>query len=226
MRKWTGLAAASVSLVAPIFLMAGTAHAATPVAIWHMDKTSSMADSSGSNNNGTTKNITSVPDGVSGPGYHFASNSSVQVPSSASLNPGTANFTISMNVRFGAAPAAGLDYDLIRKGLSTTTGGEWKIEIFGNSTLTSPAFCLFKDGAKVQATVRGTTNLADNKWHRITCAKTASAVTLTVDNVLQRTNRMTLGPISNTDPVGVGRKLPSGDQYVGDMDEITIQSGP
>src|SRR3954462_14979210 len=188
MRTWTGLAAASVSLVAPVLMIAGTAQAATPVAVWHMEDPGTMTDSSGNNNNGTTAGITSVP-GSTGSGYHFESNSSVTVPDSASLNPGTDDFTVTVHVRFDIAPAMGTDYDVIRKGVASTGGGEWKMEIFPNSTLSSPAFCLFKDVNGIAASVRGTTNLAGPDWHTITCAKTSTGVTVTVDGKLQRTNR-------------------------------------
>jgi nitrogen fixation protein FixH len=226
MRRRTALAAASVALLAPL-LLAGTAHAATPVAVWHMENPGSMTDSSGNNNNSSAMTgITGVA-GSSGQGYHFASNGSVTVPNSATLNPGTEDFSITVNVNFGAAPAAGLDYDLIRKGLSSTAGGEWKMEIFGNSTLASPAFCLFKDTSGSPAvTVRGTANLAGTGWRKITCAKTSTQVTVAVDGVVQRTNRTAVGTISNTADVSLGRKLGGGDQYVGDMDEVTIQKGP
>jgi hypothetical protein len=226
MRRRTVLAAASVALLAPL-LLAGTAHAATPVAVWHMENPSSMTDSSGNNNNSSAMTgITGVA-GSSGQGYHFASNGSVTVPNSATLNPGTEDFSITVNVNFGAAPAAGLDYDLIRKGLSSTAGGEWKMEIFGNSTLASPAFCLFKDTSGSPAvTVRGTANLAGTGWRKITCAKTSTQVTVAVDGVVQRTNRTALGTISNTAAVSLGRKLGGGDQYIGDMDEVSISKGP
>lgn len=214
-----------MSLLAPL-LLAGAAHAAAPVAIWDMHDPTSMADSSGNNNNSTAMAGISAVAGSSGQGYHFASNGSVTVRNSDSLNPGTEDFTITMHVNFGVAPAAGLDYDLIRKGLSTTTGGEWKMEIFGNSTLSSPAFCLFKGAASAAVTVRGTTNLAGTGWHTITCQKTSTQVSVYVDGSQQRVNKTVVGAISNTADVSLGRKLGGGDQYVGDMDEVTIQKGP
>src|SRR3954469_18618091 len=218
-----GLAAASVSLVAPVLLIAGTAQAATPVAVWHMEDPGTMTDRSG-NNNGTTAGITSVP-GSTGSGYHFAPNSSVTVPDSASLNPGTADFSVSTQVRFDTPPdAATVDYDLIRKGLTTAAGGEWKIEIFPNSTLTSPAFCLFKDAGGTTSSIRGRTNLADGAWHTITCAKTSTQISLTVDGATQN-KAVALGSISNNQPVGLGQKPGGGDQHVGDMDEVRIEIG-
>jgi hypothetical protein len=225
MRRWHGLVTASVSVVAPLFLLAGTASAATPVAIWNMENPGAMADSSGNGNDGKTTAITSVADPGFGNGYHFGSTSYVTVPDSASLDPGRSDFSFTLRLRFDKPPSAATgDYDLIRKGVAGTTGGEWKMEIFPGGGYTSPAFCLFKDDTKKTATVRGTKNLADGAWHTVTCAKTATRISLTVDDVT-KTSAVSLGSIANNQPVSVGRKLGGGDQYVGDMDEVRVESG-
>src|SRR5689334_2653685 len=150
-----------------------------------MEDPSVMTDASGNNNTGNPAGVTSVP-GTSGSGYHFDRTDGVTVKDSPSLKPGTADFSVTVHVRFDTAPSATVgDYDLIRKGVASTTGGEWKIEIFPGNNLTSPAFCLFKDTAKNVANIRGTKNLADGAWHTITCAKTASSIKLTVDGATQ-----------------------------------------
>ena len=115
------------------------------------------------------------------------------------------------------------DYDLIRKGVSSTTVASGRSR-FPGQHLTSPAFCLFKDTAKNVANIRGTKNLADGAWHTITCAKTSSSIQLTVDGATQ-TKAASLGSISNSDPLGIGQKPGGGDQYVGDMDEVRIATG-
>src|SRR5215218_11066 len=225
MRTWSGLVAASVSLVAPLFLLAGTARAATPVAVWNMENPGAMTDSSGNGNDGTTSAITRVSDGVSGSAYRFGASSYVTVPDSDILDPGTADISVTAHVRFAKGPdAATGDYDLIRKGISSTTGGEWKMEIFPGGAYTSPAFCLFKDAAGKTASIRGTKNLAGGAWHTITCAKTATKISVTVDGVTG-TSTVSLGSISNNQAVSVGRKLGGGDQYVGDMDEVRVEIG-
>jgi len=226
MRIRMALATAAVTLVAPL-LLAGTAHAATPVAIWHMDDVTNrvMTDSSGSGNNGSVSPGISVVPGYSGAGYHFTSTGFATVPNSATLNPGTEDFSFSVYVNFPKAPPAGGDFDVIRKGLASTSGGEWKMEIFGNSALPSPAFCLFK-GSLATVTVRGLTNLAGAGWKQITCTKTATEVTVAVDGVVEKRNRTAAGSISNTADVSIGRKLGGGDQYLGDLDEVTILKGP
>jgi hypothetical protein len=207
-------------------LSTGTAEAATTAALWHMENPSVMTDSSGNGNNGTTTGITSVA-GVSGKAYHFnGRNSVVTVPDSPSLNPANANLKIIARVRFTVVPSAAVgDYDLVRKGLAGTAGGEWKMEIFppaGNTSGT--AFCLFQDVNQKTASIRDTRNLADGAWHTISCVKTATAVKVIVDGVT-RSTPASLGSISNTKPLTVGAKSGGGNQFLGDMDEVSIQVG-
>ena len=85
-----------------------------------------MTDSSGNGNDGTMSNIV-----TSGAGYIFdGGTSKVVVPDSpSSLNPGSADFSFSVQVQTSVVPAIGKDYDLIRKGNVGTRGGEYKIEM-------------------------------------------------------------------------------------------------
>ena len=226
MRTWMKLATAGVALLAPLAMGAGTAEAATPVAIWHMEATGVMTDSSGHANDGDPQRVTAVADPGFGNGYQFVQNSIVLVPDSPTLDPGTADLSVTTRVRFDKPPSAATgDYDLIRKGLASTAGGEWKIEILPGGGLSSPAFCLFKDAGGKTASVRGRSNLAGGAWHSITCAKTSSQISLTVDGGAPVVLGATLGSISNNQPVGLGQKPGGGDQYIGDMDEVSIEFG-
>src|SRR5690242_18566839 len=130
MRRWTRTALGTALAVTPVLTLAVPAQAATAAALWHMDNPSAMTDSSGNGNNGTATAITSVA-GSSGKGYHFNGKTSiVNVPDADSLDPGTANLRLTAHVRFTVAPSKSVgDYDLIRKGLAGTKGGDWKMEI-------------------------------------------------------------------------------------------------
>ncbi len=106
------------------------AAATTVVAQWNMDNTfgETMEDSSGNGNHGTMYNIV-----TSGGGYIFdGSTSKILVPDSPTLNPGTKDFSFSVQVQTGTVPPAGIDYDLVRKGVSSTKGGEYKLEHVSN----------------------------------------------------------------------------------------------
>jgi hypothetical protein len=148
-------------------------------------------------------------------------------PDDPSLDPGTATLRISAKVRFTVVPSRTVgDYDLVRKGVSGTAGGTWKVEIFPSTPGSSvgPAFCQFQDAAGKTASVRGTRNLADGAWHTITCVKTSTAIQVIVDGSA-RSVAVKLGSISNSKPVTIGAKPGGGDRYLGDMDEVTITTG-
>ncbi len=202
----------------------GIAYAATLRALWSMEDPTTLVDSSGNGNNGTTTDITST-DGFAGNGYHFNGSSSMAtVPSSDSLNPGTSDIQMTVHVRFTKPPSAAVgDYDVIRKGLSNSAGGDYKMEMLARNNRTkAKGFCLFKDSSgKVGKIINGP-NLADGRWHTVSCTKSATSVQLTVDGTTY-TNQVAIGSISNTQPLSIGAKSGGGDWYSGDMDEVSVQ---
>jgi hypothetical protein len=99
------------------------------------------------------------------------------------------------------------------------------MEIFPASGKPAPAYCLFQDANGKKAAVRGQqANLADGKWHTIVCAKTASAVSVTVDGKTVSVSSK-LGSIANSQTLALGQKPGGGDRYLGDMDEVSVQVG-
>src|ERR687897_335245 len=86
---------------------------------WQMNETSGqMIDSSGNNNNGTPKDVVRT-----GSAYVFnGSTSYVAVPDSDSLDPQGKDITPSAGVTVTDTPMNDDSYDIVRKGLVTTTG--------------------------------------------------------------------------------------------------------
>ena len=107
-------------------------------------------------------------------------------------------------------PASGTDYDLLRKGIGSTAGGEYKLEIVRVKGQ-GRAFCLLKDSRGVGASIRGTTNVTDGRVHTLTCTKTASGLTLQVEVLKPRPKTVTSGlrSISNTSALVIGAKTPT-----------------
>jgi len=203
----------------------------TAAATWLMSETSGtrMIDSSGHGNNGTTYHVTMTGAG----GYIFvpASRSKVVVPSSATLNPGASSFSYSVKAKSSQVPVSGSDYDVLRKGIGTTSGGEYKLEIV-RANGQGRAFCVVKDSRGVGATVKGTTNVTDGRVHTLTCTKTASGLTLQVDALKPRIKTVAggLGSISNTSALVIGAKSPTvtgaaGDWYNGALLDARINVG-
>ena len=191
------------------------------VALWHMDEASGtlMYDSIG-NHTGTLRSVQTGLPGFLGSGYGFNGSSSyVSVPTAGDLNPGSADITITIHFKTtGTPPAPPADWDLIRKGLYTTTGGEYKME-FQQS---GQASCGFKGSAGYAELITGP-NLIDGQWHTIQCVKTASAIKVIVDGQTF-SKAASVGSIANTTPVVIGAR-PGSDWTKGTLDEASIQIG-
>lgn len=205
-------------------LTAGTVAGASPTAIWHMDETSgsAMRDSSGHGHNGTLKNIKLGVPGVGGTkGYGFNGTSSViVVPDAPDLDAGTADMVVTVHVAFSETPDD--DYDLIRKGLATTKGGDWKIEIV-NVSGKSLARCYLKgSGGSWQKTTGP--DLADGKYHTITCEKHATTVSMSIDGTVWKKTK-SLGTMGNDAVLSIGAKAEGGDWFEGSMDEVSVVNG-
>jgi hypothetical protein len=223
--------AGALALVVPGLGAASAFAASTAAAVWLMDENSgrTMIDSSGNGNDGTTYHVTMT--GVNGYKFDPASRSKAVVPNSATLNPGASPFSYGVKVQSSHVPASGTDYDLLRKGIGTTAGGEYKIEIVRVKG-EGRAFCLLKDSRGVGASIRGTTNVTDGRVHTLTCTKSASGLTLQVDALKPRTKTVTsgLGSISNTSALVIGAKTPTvtgtaGDWYNGTLLDARIRVG-
>jgi Concanavalin A-like lectin/glucanases superfamily len=211
-RMRSGIAAIGVAALGAITLPVGAAHAAGFGASWQMnEKTGAAIDSSGNGNNGT------LHGGIvrTGTGYHFDGSSGyVSVPNSTSLNPGSGNITLTAKFTLDSAPASGKDYDLVRKGLASTNGGDYKMEVLSSGK----ALCVFRGTTGVS--VSGGSNLGTGT-HTVKCVKTSSAVKLIVDGSTKASKSAAVGPISNTSSVILGAK-PGDDWTKGLVDFITI----
>ena len=212
-----------VLAVGLLIATASPASAATLVARWNMDGSgSTTGDSTGRGHTGTLHHVAVGQPGISGSGYGFSGKPSyVTVPSSGDFSPGTGNFKVTLAVRFPAAPSSSVaDFDLLRRGLSSTAGGSYKVEILRSGR----AFCDYR-GSSGEVTVTGTQNLANNKWHTISCARVGNSVVLTVDGAsLSRSG--SIGSITGSTTLYLGAKDSSGtDQYSGLMDTVSITKG-
>jgi hypothetical protein len=191
---------------------------------WQMDDTSGqMLDSSGNNNTGTPTNV-----GQTGSSYVFnGTNSYVTVPDSDSLDPEEADITLSAGVTVTDTPMIDDSYDIVRKGLSGTPGGDYKMEIKRAADPTvGKLHCLFKgDGGTVDKVARR--DIVDGNWHTLECIKTSTSVVARVDGKSGGTKAGSAGSISNPTNVMVGAKTadPLDDTFDGSMDFVSIDIG-
>jgi hypothetical protein len=191
------------------------------VALWHMDETSGtvMNDSVGTHN-GTLHSVQLGLPGFTGTSYGFNGSSSyVTVPSSTDLNPGSANITFTIHLKTtGTPPPAPADWDLFRKGVYTSAGGEYKMEFQGTGKLS----CGFK-GTGGYAELTDGPAINDGRWHTVSCVKTSTAIEVVVDGLVF-TKAKKIGSIANTTAVTIGSH-PGSDWYKGQLDEASIRIG-
>lgn len=187
---------------------------------WQMNETSGqMIDSSGNNNNGTPTDVVQT-----GSTYVFnGSTSHVAVPDNDSLDPADKDITLTARVMVTDAPMDDDSYDIVRKGLTTTAGGDYKMEIKRAADNTVGKLnCLFKgDVATVGRVARP--DIVDGNWHTLECIKTSSSVVARVDGK-SYTKTGSAGSIANPSNVMVGAKTaaPLDDMFDGSMDFVSI----
>jgi hypothetical protein len=108
----------------------------------------------------------------------------------------------------------------MRKGLSATPGGSWKVEILS----TGKAFCQFI-GASAKVGLSRGPDLADGSWHSVSCRRSSTGVQLSVDGRNWSVSGWT-GSIRNSTGVVVGAKNSAGeDQFQGWLDELQVSVG-
>jgi hypothetical protein len=208
--------AASLSLTAPP-AGATVAHR-TFRAHWPLNEASGkkVVDRSGHHNNGRSFHVAK-----DGSGYTFnGKDSRVVVPTAKSLNPKNADFSFRVKLSMTKPPTpVGETYDVLRKGLVTTAGGDYKFEVknvkgmaLGRCVVRS----VRKNGTTVLASVEGTTDLADGDPHKVTCNKSSKGITIRVDS---------LAPQSKTYPGGLGRVANKSNLALGAKAESTATTG-
>jgi len=183
-----------------------------------MDETSGtvMYDAVGAHN-GTLNAVGVGAPGFTGTAFTFPGSAFVSVPSAPDLNPGAANITITIRLKTTSAPATP-DWDLIRKGLFTTTGGEYKVEYQPSGQ----ASCGFVGSGGSRELIAGPA-LNDGAWHKVECTKNASSIVLVVDGQ-PFSIAGAVGSISNTAAMAIGAR-PGSEFFQGSLDEASVRVG-
>lgn len=178
-------------------------------------------DSSGHGNHGIKQGQPEVGvTGKEGTSYSFdAPGSWVQVPSSETLNPGPRDFVFSAWVNFDVSPRVRETFDIIRKGLAFTPGGEYKLEILSDGRVKCSAKDVEERTARVVAPDADVAE--DGEWHRVGCARTGSSWSVLVDGTVT-TKETDLGTIDNDLPLAIGSKYGTEDMPRGLVDEVQL----
>ena len=195
-----------------------TATSTGTVALWHMDETSGtvMTDSVGGHT-GSLHSVQLGQPGFLGTAYGFSGSGYVSVPSAADLNPGSANLTVTIHIKTTSAPATP-DWDIIRKGLYTTPGGEWKMEYQPSGQ----ASCGFKGSSGYSELIAGP-SIKDGRWHTVQCRKTSSSIQVIVDGQAF-SKAANVGSIANSVDMAIGAR-PGSEYFRGSLDEASVTLG-
>ena len=231
-------------LVAPLLVTGLTPVAAQAassqlpsVARWEMNEAAGATTMHDSSGHGITGKIGSVvKTGVRVQGavaYRFPYTAPNKTPAdtprlvtvgSAAMNPGSRDFSVTIRYRtthdFG---------NIMQKGQHGAKGGYWKLEA-PHGKLT----CLFRglvNGQLTGKTVNSGVALNDGNWHTVTCLRTATRLTMTIDGTTTRRARGATGTISNNVPMTIGGKVNCDqvkvtcDFFSGDIDRIEVAAG-
>jgi hypothetical protein len=206
-----------------LFVLAAVVLSGCHVGYWRMNELSgTVVNDSGGNHNGTSKNVTLGEPGHDGTAYRFNGESSiVRIPHSDDLNPGTADFSYGAWVKFTAVPPPAT-FDVIRKGVSDSAGGDYKLELFPSNGA-AKARCYAKGSAGSEG-ITGGNNLNDGQWHQLTCARQGSKWMVTVDGTTNSENG-SIGRIANSADVTIGAKPTNEDWFNGLIDDAYITIG-
>jgi hypothetical protein len=202
------------------------AASAAPVSLWHMDETSgtTVVDSLGVNPGTRSGPVAIGQPGILGTAYGFPGQPAiVDVPSSPSLNPGSASFSVTLN--FNTSVVTGDDSaDVMRKGTTTDSKTLWKMEMRPSSTRkTEQVRCYFRGSAQTIG-IYGGKPIADGRWHSVTCIKQADKISVVLDGKTH-SKAAHVGSISNSAPVTIGAKAANDDAYQGLVDEVSYSKG-
>jgi hypothetical protein len=194
------------------------------------DTGTTMADSAGSNDGviaagAAAAGLDTHAATDDGFGYQWATPAVVSdsrvvtVADAPELDPGAREFAIEAKVKTTAS-----DGVIVQKGLSTSPGGQWRMQLLGGQVS-----CLFK-GDTEQGATKSSVRVDDNQWHTIKCELTATGTTVYVDDAKDGHQNKAVTGVDSSDPVWVGGKAGCGsitscDYYVGSVDYVRIYRG-
>ena len=145
----------------------------------------------------------------------------LMVPPAADLNPADRDFLVTLWVLLGTGPDRGETYDVLRKGISYTIPGEFKLEVLHPDRVR----CTAKDDQEL--TARVTTDkvrVIDGRWHQFGCARTGPLWSVLVDDTVT-SRRTALGTVRNEVALSIGSKYGMEDRPTGRIDDVRIVMG-
>ena len=146
----------------------------------------------------------------------------ISAADSAPLNPGTALFSFGARVRVTLAElSADHGSNLVQKGFSTTA--QWKLQL--DDAVTGKPSCVVRTtGGASAIIVKSSVGIADGTWHKVTCQRTSTTLTLLIDNVARGSaliaSTYDINPTGEVVAVGAKSAGNNNDQFHGAIDDV------
>jgi hypothetical protein len=145
-------------------------------------------------------------------------------PSSADLNPGTANISYGAALELGATQTS-KGQNIVQKGYSATSS-QYKLQVDGSAG--QPSCVVVDDKKPTIQLVRSSVTVADGAWHTVECRRAAGSLRILVDGRI-RGSRLVPATLSITNnmPLAVGGKgaFTDNDQFQGALDDVWVRIG-
>jgi hypothetical protein len=141
-----------------------------------------------------------------------------------SLNPGTRPLQYGASVLMTPADLSD-GANVVQKGYSVGGGSQFKLQV--DHWLGHPS-CVITGQSGGIYRAEPWIDVADGNWHDLTCTRTASGLTLSVDGIECAWVHVPPGlAIANVEPLRVGGKGPArgNDQYAGEIDNVFLTIG-
>lgn len=140
-----------------------------------------------------------------------------------SLNPGTADFTLTAMVKLTSAEVS-VGANLVQKGLFSTTGGQWKLQIDNGIPSCRIAGTNPDETAAPGVLVRWAAPITDIGWSYISCKRRGDELSISVDDATPVTTTGATMNIANTADVRIGAKGTgtNNDQFHGAIDNVRL----
>ncbi|WKN50235.1 LamG-like jellyroll fold domain-containing protein [Nocardioides sp. Arc9.136] len=148
----------------------------------------------------------------------------IEVPDAAALDPGTAAFSIGVDVRMTREESR-RSMNVAQKGYYGEPGGQYKLQVDQGR----PSCVVSGARTRLVAVASGAeADVADGAWHRVVCSRTATEVLVLVDGVVRARATGVVGSVANASPLRIGAKNVSAtdnDQFRADLDDVVVQVG-
>lgn len=194
-----------------------------------------VVDDSGKGHTGTAQGsnggtIVIETPGYEGQGVRFPAvcvgttcpKAAITAADSAALNPGTALFSFGARVRVTLAElSADHGSNLVQKGLSTSP--QWKLQLDDAAT-GKPSCVVRTTGGASAVIVKSSVGIADGTWHKVTCQRTSTTLTILIDNVARGSavlaSTYDINPAGQPLTIGAKSVGNNNDQFHGALDDV------